>query len=411
MPFEASFMAPDFGHLRVLLLQGPNGPFFRRFAEELRLKGMHVTKVNFHAGDAFFFPGPDAVAFRGRSGELPKWLEELITQRRIEAIYLFGDGRPYHRVAIEIAKRKSLPIYVFEEGYLRPDWITLEKTGVNGYSMMPREPAFFLRFARQHKPLEGHGHVGRTFGIGALYATLLALAATLAFFRYPHYRHHRSINSWLQMCLWVRGAFRKYWYRLRERGLLVDLVRTRNKQYFLVALQVYCDYQIVHSRFKTIEEFIEEVMCSFAKHAPQGCSLVFKHHPMDRAYRDYGTLLRQLTRRYGLSGRVVYLHDQHLPTLLRQARGAVMINSTVGLQAISYGTPVKVLGHAVYDMPGLTSQGTLDQFWNDAGAVDDELYKAFRTYLLHANQANGSFAKRLPGVHSPTGIRWFPGTL
>jgi capsule polysaccharide modification protein KpsS len=402
-------MAPDFGLKRALLLQGPNGPFFRRFAAELRNLGVQVTKVNFHAGDAFFFPGRSAVAFRGRAHEFPAWLERLISEREIEGIYVFGDGRPFHRTALEIAKRRKLRAFVFEEGYLRPDWITLEEEGVNGYSSMPRDPDFYRQFGAWHPAPGGHQHVGKTFGIGALYATLLALAATLAFFRYPHYRHHRSINSWVQMVLWVRGAFRKYWYRALERGVLDELVRRDGRRYFLVALQVYCDYQIVHSRFETVENFIEEVVRSFAASASPDSALVFKHHPMDRAYRDYGRLLRTLARRYGLADRIVYVHDLHLPTLLRGAAGAVMINSTVGLQAISYGTPVKVLGDAVYDLPGLTFQGALEDFWRDPGVVDDPLYRAFRSYLLHINQANGAFAKRLARVPSPTGIRWFRG--
>lgn len=406
---EACFMAPDFGLKRVLLLQGPNGPFFRRFAAELRGRGVEVTKVNFHAGDAFFFPGPSAVAFRGRAHEFEAWLERLIGERAIEGIYVFGDGRPFHRTALEIAKRRQLRAYVFEEGYLRPDWITLEQDGVNGYSRMPHDPAFYHEFAARHPTPGGHEHVGKTFGIGALWATLLALAATLAFFRYPHYRHHRSINSWLQMCLWVRGAFRKYMYRFLERRVLGELTQGGGRRYFLVALQVYCDYQIVHSRFESVETFIEEVIRSFAESAPPDSALVFKHHPMDRAYRDYGALLRRLTARYRLANRVIYVHDLHLPTLLRSAAGAVMINSTVGLQAISYGTPVKVLGDAVYDMPGLTFQGALADFWRAPGTVDDQLYRAYRSYLLYANQANGSFAKRLAGVRTPTGIRWFPG--
>lgn len=402
-------MGPDFGMKRVLLLQGPNGPFFYRLARELRGLGVEVTKVNFHAGDAFFFPDPGALSFRGKPGQVAAWLERIVDERSIQAVYLFGDGRPYHRIAIDIAHRKGLGVLVFEEGYLRPDWITVEEGGVNGYSRMPREPAFFRKFARQRRAIEGHEHVGQTFGIGALYATLLALAATLAFFLYPHYRHHRSINAWLQMCLWVRGAFRKYWYRFRERGMLQRLKRDRDHGYFLIALQVYCDYQIIHSRFKSVEQFIEEMIVSFAEHAPKDCLIVFKHHPMDRAYRDYGSLLRGLARRHALGDRVVYVHDLHLPTLLRHARGAVMINSTVGLQAISYGTPVKVVGDAVYDMPGLTYQGPLEEFWGHPGGVDDELYKAFRTYLLYTNQANGSFVRPLQTVRTPTGVRWFPG--
>lgn len=400
-------MAPDFAVKRALLLQGPNGPFFRRFADELCAKGVEVTKVNFHAGDAFFFADRRAVSYRGDEQGLPTWLTALIQEKRIEAIYLFGDGRPYHRLAIDVAKRLGLRVFVFEEGYLRPDWITLEEGGVNGYSPMPRDPDFFRSFARDHTAPTHHEHVGKTFGIGAFYATMLALAATLAFFRFPRYRHHRSINSWLQMTLWIRGAIRKYLYRWRERKVLAELVRGRNKRYFLVALQVYCDYQLVHSRYESVEDFIDEVLKSFAEHAPADCSLVFKHHPMDRAYRDYTELLQRLARRYGVAERVIYVHDLHLPSLLRCSRGAVMINSTVGLQAASYGTPVKILGDAVYDMPGLTYQGTLKEFWSSQGSVDQELYQAFRTYLLCTNQANGSYAKRLTSLPSGAGIRWF----
>ena len=39
---------------RVLLLQGPNGPFFMRFAADLRQRGCTVTKVNFNSGDDLF---------------------------------------------------------------------------------------------------------------------------------------------------------------------------------------------------------------------------------------------------------------------------------------------------------------------------------------------------------------------
>lgn len=402
-------MAPDFGLRRVLLLQGPNGPFFRHFADELSQKGIAVTKVNFHSGDAFFFNDARAIAFRGRPAEWPDFVARLVEEHAIEGIYVFGDGRPYHRVAIELAKARGLRVFVFEEGYLRPDWITLEEGGVNGYSSMPRDPAFFRNYGALHKAPERHEHVGKTFGVGAIYATLLALAATLAFFRYPHYRHHRSINSWLQMSLWIWGAGRKYWYRFRERRLLPELIARRKNRYFLVALQVYCDYQLVHSRYTNVEEFIAEVVRSFAEHADPAHTLVLKHHPMDRAYKNYAALIAKLAAHHNVQDRVIYLHDQHLPTLLRHAQGAVMINSTVGIQSISYGTPVKVLGDAVYDMPGLTHQGTLAEFWRAPGVVDDELYRGFRSYLLHTNQANGSYARRLKGLSEGAGIRWFRG--
>ena len=401
--------APDFGFRRALLLQGPNGPFFRRFAAELRDKGVEVTKVNLHAGDAFFFPGPSAVSFRGRREQWPAWIERLMREGKFDALYVFGDGRIYHRPAIEIARKLGLRVFVFEEGYLRPDWVTFEEHGVNGYSPMPRDPDFFRAYALRHVAPERVEAVGPTFGIGAFWATTLAMAATLAFFRYPHYRHHRSINCWAEMMRWIRGAARKLWFRAKERGVLERLKREHAGRYFLVALQVYCDYQLVHSRFTSIEAFIDEVLGSFAAHAPADVVLVFKHHPMDRAYRDYTRFLKKAAARHGLSDRVIYVHDLHLPTLLRRARGAVMINSTVGLQALQYGTPVKVLGDAVYDMPGMTCQKSLDTFWVEPGEVDRQLVRAFCTYLLCENQANGSYARRLKSVPHGAGLSWFPG--
>src|SRR5688572_2657825 len=97
-------MLPDFGCRHALLLQGPAGPFFRRFAEELRGAGIAATKVNLHAGDVLSFPGPHAVRYHGDLDGWPTWLASLVRERGIDAVFLFGDSRPYHRKAIEIAE-------------------------------------------------------------------------------------------------------------------------------------------------------------------------------------------------------------------------------------------------------------------------------------------------------------------
>jgi capsule polysaccharide modification protein KpsS len=405
---EFCVQAPDFGARSALLLQGPNGPFFRRFAAELRARGLRVTKVNFHAGDWYFFRGPDALAFRGRPDQWEGYLRTLLDERAIDIVYVFGDGRPYHRDAARVCAERGIRFFVFEEGYLRPDWVTLEEHGVNGYSRMPREPEFFREHGVHRGSPRAPSHVGPTFAIGAWYATWLAIWATFGAVFFRHYRHHRSINFVGEMLRWLRGAYRKQRYRWTERGQLAHITKELHHRYFFVALQVHCDYQLVHSRFATVEEFLTEVLSSFARHAPADVRLVIKHHPMDRAYRDYTRWLRHITRELGIERRVIYVHDLHLPSLLRGALGAVMINSTVGLQAIQYGTPVKVLGDAVYDMPGLTNQGPLEQFWLQPGNVDEALFKAFRAYLLRVNQVNGSFARPLADADGAAGLRWFP---
>lgn len=400
-------MLPDLGCRSALLLQGPAGPFFRRLADELLAGGVAVTKINLHAGDAFFFPGPRALAYRGSRAEWPAFVRSVFEERAIDAIFVFGDCRPYHRDAIAEARAAGVAVWVLEEGYLRPDYITLEAEGVNGHSKLPRDPDFY----RAHDPGPGAPphRIPRSFSAGAWYSTLNALAFTLRRNAFPEYEHHRPLNAWKQTFWWCRGAYRKVHHAVRERGMITRFAEELSGRFFFVPLQVHCDFQILHSPYEDVTDFIREVLASFATHAAPDAHLVLKHHPMDRAYREYGSLLRELAERHGVSGRVHYVHDLHLPTLLRHARGTITINSTVGLSSIHHGTPVKTTGTAIYDMPGLTHQGSLESFFREPEPVDRDLYLAFRHYLEHHNQANGSVWRRIPGWRFGTGVRWFEG--
>ncbi len=391
---------------RVLLLQGPIGPFFRRFADDLEDRGVAVTKVNFSPGDAAFYRGRDVIAFKQPMARWPEFLRDLLAERRIEAVFLFGDCRPHHRRAVEICNERGIPVWVFEEGYLRPDYVTMERGGVNGNSSLPKDPDFYRRAAADLPELSPPAPVGATFAVSALYAAVYSWSLTLFGWRYPHYRHHRNYNALRQGYYWGRGLGRKWRFRLRERGLLDGFRGERSGRYFFVPLQVHCDAQLYHSRFSSMEEFMEEIVATFAANAPADCQLVLKHHPADRPYREYGRFLRDLAARHGIAERLVYVHDLHLPTLLKNARGTVTMNSTVGLSSLYHKTPVKVLGNAVYDLPGLTCQRSLADFFRDPGEFDESLYHAFCRWLLESNQVNGSIYKRLPGTGTRTGLRF-----
>jgi capsular polysaccharide export protein len=183
-------------------------------------------------------------------------------------------------------------------------------------------------------------------------------------------------------------------------------------RFFLVPLQVHCDAQVVHhSSYSSIEAFIGEVIVSFARHAPREAVLLFKHHPLDRAYCHYGRVIAERAEAAGLKERVFYIHEAHLPTLFRDTRGTLTINSTVGLSSLHHKRPVKVMGDAVYDIPGLTFQGSLAEFWNAPGQVDRELYLGFRRYLLGSVLANGNFYRRVRTDLGATGVAWPGGSI
>lgn len=388
---------------RVVLLQGPMGPFFHRLAIELRGLGASVTKVHFNAGDELFYRGDDVVRFTDMTERWPATFKALLLERRAQAVLLFGDSRPLHAAAVAVARELGVDVYTFEEGYLRPEWITCEKGGVNKNSAMPRR--------LQEYPTDGDTPaltpVGNTYWHMAAFACCYSLALTFLARRYPHYKHHKNLNAFYQAFVGLRSFFRRGVYALREARVLGKLEARFSQKYFLVALQVHDDFQIKNSRFEDVPEFIREVVRSFAQHARPEHLLVFKHHPLDRGYKDYGPLLKALARTHGLGERLVYVHDPHLPTLLRHARACIVLNSTVGLSALFHGTPVKVLDDAVYDIPGLTCDLPLDELWTKSLSVDLDAYRRVRAYMVRENQANGSFYRKLPGA-GPSGVFWPP---
>ncbi len=454
----------------VMLLQGPIGPFFARFAEELEARGFRVLKINFNGGDAFFYRRSGVIDYTDGPDEWEAWLERLLINRDIGRIYLFGDCRAHHRVARAVADRLGVRVFVFEEGYIRPNFVTLEENGVNGFSSLVSrrftgEVADFqsAREKRRHKPSNAsssgsasgsssqasvglpsgsspgtssgsssqpprssrgkepeHGKARKLsdqlpdeldeprhiFLFSALYSMAYYIACVVLRHRYPAYLHHRPLSVFGQGFHWVLSGLRKLRYRWRDRRMLRGLLRGYDGHYFLCPLQVHCDMQVIeHSTYNSIEHFIGDVLMSFARHAPSNKAIVFKHHPMDRAYTDYAMLFANLVAELGLQGRVFYVHDVCLPTLLKHAQGTVLINSTVGMSSLFHGTPVKTLGACIYGRQGLASQLPLRAFWRASESVDNCAFLQFRKHLIATNQVNGSLYRRLKGVGA-SGLQW-----
>ena len=399
----------EFSNKRVLMLQGPVGPFFARFAADLQNAGAVVFKVNFNGGD-WLFSHSKAFAgvfnFSGTLADWPAYLAELLTRLGIETVFLFGDCRPVHEAAKSVIRASGARIGVFEEGYLRPDYITLEREGVNNNSSLPSDPAFYL--SRRQRKMPKAQSLGSTYGQAAKWGMLYFAAATLGRLKFLHYQHHRRLG-FSDGPSWLLSFWRKHYYRRLEKEVLPALTSAQSGNFFLVSLQTRGDAQMsVHSHFESVDAFIDYVAQSFAEHAPPECLLAIKHHPLDRGYSDYTALVEQLTKRHHLEGRCHYIHDQHLPTLLEHARGVVVVNSTVGLSAVGEGVPVKVCGEAIYDIKGLTYQGPLDTFWHHARQArpNAALYAAFRNYLIAHTQHQGSFYKRLQDVSYKSGVLW-----
>ena len=202
-----------FSGKRVLLLQGPVGPFFARLADDLRAVGAEVHKVNFNAGDWFFYRR-GAMNYRGTMDAWPTWFEAQLRRLDIDVVFLFGDCRPMHQAAHRVATALGVEVGVFEEGYVRPDYITLERSGVNGYSRLPRvAQAYSAPAASEQEALPVGNSYWYMVRCGFWYFTIGWLGTPF----FPDYVHHRPLTG-PRPCPGSGSVWRKQWYRRVESG-------------------------------------------------------------------------------------------------------------------------------------------------------------------------------------------------
>ncbi|EKB8808842.1 capsule biosynthesis protein [Campylobacter coli] len=379
----------EFSGKTVLLLQGPVGTFFHRLAIKMEKNKTKVLKLNFNGGDFFFYP--NGKRCKCDEKDLENFYESFFKEKKIDAIVMYNDCRLIHAKAIKVAKGLGIGIWIFEEGYLRPYCITFEKDGVNANSSLPRDKNFYLSCNILTK--ESIKEIPGGFKFMAFSAFLYWLFSFLLAPFFNNKLHHRTLYPF-EFLFWFRSLYRKYLYKFTEKKLN-QKIYSLEKKYFLAVLQVYSDTQIKYHYKKSIEDFIEELILSFANHARAKSYLVFKHHPMDRGYRNYSKLINELSQKYHVEGRIFYVHDTYLPTLLKNALGCITINSTVGLSAILEGCPTKVCGNAFYNFEGLAYPKKLQFFWREAHAYkpNPSLVINFKNYLLNTNQFNGNFYK------------------
>jgi capsular polysaccharide export protein len=375
----------------VLLLQGLMGPFFRMIGQALRRDGYGVWKVNFNGGDRFFWRLPGGIDFTGRPDEWPQALVRILARHEITDVVLFGDCRPLHSAAIAVCARLHIPVHVFEEGYLRPDWVTLELGGVNGNSLLPRDPDYYRTRARELPPPPEHRPVPSSFRTRALQGLAYNTADLLSRWHYRHWDNYRPWHPLTEGIGWLRKLAKRHERAERTRATFANL-RESDAPFMLFPLQLDADAQVrLHSSFSGMAEAIRAVISSFAAHAPRQMRLAIKEHPLDNFVRNWRNEVALQAAAYGVADRVDYFETGDILELVRAAAGVITINSTTGTLALAEGKPVITLGDAVYDLSGITFQGPLAEFWAEPGQPDAEMFEAYRRVLIDHCLIPGGF--------------------
>lgn len=378
---------------RFLFLQGPHGPFFSGLAARLRVAGAECWRVGVNAGDAAFWRGPGYLAFRDGPEEWPRWLETVLDDYGITDIVCYGATRPLHRTALKVAQARGIVAHVFEEGYLRPYWVTYERGGVNADSA-----AADLSLAQMEAALAGAdpvltevpdrwGDMREHMFWGAVYHGLLLAGRG----RYRNFRPHRTPGVAREFRLHLARLLEMPFRRLARR-IATSRIRYGGFPYHVVLMQLAHDANFRdNGPFESQAAFLEAVFGGFVEGAPGHHHLVLKAHPLEDGREPLRPLIRRLTAQHGLKGRVHFVTGGKLARLLDTAKSAVTVNSTSAEQALWRGLPLKAFGRAVYNRPEFVSDQPLAAFFRAPGKPDREAYLTYRRFLLATSQVPGGF--------------------
>jgi capsular polysaccharide export protein len=378
----------------VLFLQGPPSDFPRRVADELESLGHKTLRINLSLSDWMLWHDRRCLSYRGRLSDWPAFLERYLVEQGVTDVVFYQDRFPYHSAAIEVARRLGVRAVAYENGYLRPDWITAELDGMSVRSLFPDDVETIQAAAHALPPVDMTERFRNFFWLEAVHEVVFNLLNAFDYLVFPRFvadKFYHPLFEYAMTLPRVLLAGR----RDRIATILIDDLIESDCPCFVFPLQMQSDYQLrYNAQYDHLSEALDEVFASFAKHAHPAAQLVVKLHPMDQGIESWGKIVRQLARRHGIKRRVHLVDGGHLVTLLKHAAGAVMVNSTTGLHAVKIGCPVKVLGVAVYDLPGLTCQLPLDRFWRTPQAPDADTYEAVQRLMAHAIQIQGNFYTR-----------------
>ena len=375
-----------------LFLVGPLGTFFARLSNYLEKNYVRTYKVLFPLHE-YGFHKSRTIKYSEKIQFFKDFLSKLIIKYKIKHIFMYGNVIIPHRQALDLVKElnkkgDNIKTHIFELGYMRPNFITLERSGVNYTSRFLLDKDFYSKkvpyknypVSKKHK-----------FRIRKLWKAITFINHCLKNYQIVEFEHKlqpKPSYLWFQ----IKGFILKYYFIASEYSIKKKSFDIN--PFFVVILQVSSDSQIkIGSKIKDNKKFIYKVIKDFARAKLKNINLVIKHHPRDRGYTNYSNEIKEFAKEFGIGKNVLYIHDYFLSKVFKnpKCKGTVLINSTVGYQSLFHSIPLKALGITPYNLDGLSHQKSLTSFFLSPKKVDQLLFNKFYKYIMENSQINGNF--------------------
>jgi len=165
-----------------------------------------------------------------------------------------------------------------------------------------------------------------------------------------------------------------------------DCLPEKYGKFIFLALQVEIDTQIVY--YSPLYQKMIEVVNDVFKNKPSDVNLVVKPHPLWQKEE----MLKAINQLANDRNDIFLDVESSTHSLIKQSIGTVVINSTVGFEALTYYKPVVVLGQAFYGHKGFTidvnhgndlktALQAIEGFQPDISRLNSFLYDVIFNYL------------------------------
>ncbi len=224
--------------------------------------------------------------------------------------------------------QKKTKLFYFENGYF-PKTLQLGRHGVNAQSDVAKlSSENLLNFNYPHE------------NIPTIYFSPIKISRLVTTFAYM-LTHALHLGQGLHA---LYKQLRKLYLRFRKKVSDTDIDISSHGKYILFPLQVNDDTQItINSPFTDMSEAVDKVISVARK---LNLKLILKEHPQEHALMSY--------KKFCKMENVFCCANCDLRELIEKASFIVVVNSSVGLQALSYGKKLVLLGDACYGMlPGV----------------------------------------------------------
>ncbi|GAA0218758.1 capsular polysaccharide export protein, LipB/KpsS family [Halobaculum roseum] len=174
-------------------------------------------------------------------------------------------------------------------------------------------------------------------------------------------------------------------------------------RFVFLPLQVNSDTQVLYnSPYVKNMKRLYSVVLSSLNSSEFNMELVVKEHPAEIKPQSYSSIKKH-------SDNVLWLKEYDINTLIEQADLVVTINSSVGFQSLAKGTPIVVIGEAMYsshpnarnpDELQAVQDAMYDGITSNYGFTPDNYINAFRNNIFIEGSFNNFYALTLKKIIS-----------